>query len=61
MKYHYIEQSLIAPVHKVTVGLIGVGGTGSYVLSILARMNAGLVGIGHPGFHVTAYDGDNVS
>ena len=61
MKYHYIEQSLIAPVHKVTVGLIGVGGTGSYVLSILARMNAGLIGLGHPGFFVTSYDGDVVT
>ena len=61
MKYHFTEQSLIAPVHRISIGVIGVGGTGSSVLSILARMNAGLIGLGHPGFHVISYDSDNVS
>jgi len=61
MKYHYMEQSLIAPVHKVTIAVIGAGGTGSSVLAILGRMNAGLIGLGHPGFFVRCYDPDEVS
>ena len=61
MKYHYMEQTLIAPVHKVTIAVIGAGGTGSSVLAILGRMNAGLIGLGHPGFFVKCYDPDKVS
>jgi len=61
MKYHYIEQTLIAPVHKINIVVLGVGGTGSVVLSILARMNMGLMGLGHPGFFVTSFDNDIVT
>jgi PRTRC genetic system ThiF family protein len=61
MKYHQINNYLLDPPHKVTIALIGCGGTGSQVLSILARMNLSMIALGHPGFHVTAYDDDKVS
>lgn len=60
MTKHYIYDYLLNPTHRVTVSLIGCGGTGSQVLSALARMNEALLGLGHPGFHVTVYDADNV-
>jgi len=61
MKYHQINSYLLDPPHKVTVALIGCGGTGSQVLSILARMNLSMVALGYPGFHVVAYDDDKIS
>jgi len=61
MKYHYTEQYLLNPPHKVTVDLIGLGGTGSQVLSNLGRMNCALIALGHPGLHVRAWDDDKVS
>lgn len=44
-----------------TINVIGCGGTGSYVLSNLARINYTLKLLGRPGFHVTAIDNDVVS
>ncbi|RYZ48304.1 MAG: PRTRC system ThiF family protein [Sphingobacteriales bacterium] len=61
MKKHITYPYILNPPHLITVKLIGVGGTGSQVLSQLARMNVGLIGLGHPGIHVTAYDHDEVS
>ncbi|MDJ1470215.1 PRTRC system ThiF family protein [Xanthocytophaga flava] len=58
---HYIDNYLLNPTHKVSVTLIGVGGTGSQVLSGLARMHLAMVKLGHPGLHVIAYDADIVS
>ncbi|HEV8515411.1 MAG TPA: PRTRC system ThiF family protein, partial [Cyclobacteriaceae bacterium] len=52
---------ILNPVHPVTVTLIGTGGTGSHVLSSLARFNAALVALGHPGLMVTAFDNDIVT
>ncbi|KVC60529.1 dinucleotide-utilizing protein [Burkholderia ubonensis] len=46
---------------RVTVALIGCGGTGSQMLTGLARLNHALVELGHPGLHVTAFDADTVS
>lgn len=60
MKVHYAHSYLLNPVHKVTIDLVGCGGTGSQVLTNLARMNEALVGLGHPGLHVTAWDPDQV-
>ena len=42
MRIHYTEQYLLTPQHKVTVNLVGLGGTGSQVLTALARMNEAL-------------------
>lgn len=45
----------------VTVDLVGVGGTGSMLLTRLARLHVALTASGHPGLHVTAWDPDRVS
>ena len=57
---HYAPQYFIEPVHPITIAVIGVGGTGSLVVPRLARLDYVLKELGHPGFHVTAYDGDIV-
>ncbi len=61
MKKHITHPYLLNPTHLVTVAVIGVGGTGTQVLSCLARVNTGLQGLGHPGIHVIAYDDDMVT
>ncbi len=58
---HYTHPYLLNPVHKVTIDLVGMGGTGSQVLSGLARMNEALMKLGHPGIHVRAWDSDTVT
>lgn len=60
-KLHYIDNYLLNPQHKISVALIGVGGTGSQVLTSLGRMNYALQRLGHPGLYVTAYDADIVT
>jgi len=58
---HYTEGYLLNPTHQITVALIGAGGTGSQVLTCLARMNVTLQALGHPGLFVTLIDDDVVS
>lgn len=58
---HFTNKYLLNPQHKVTVNLVGIGGTGSQVLSSLARIHTGLIALGHPGIHVRAWDNDTVS
>ena len=41
-KIHYTDNYLLKPYHPVTVFIIGAGGTGSQVVTNLARMNAAL-------------------
>lgn len=43
------------------VALIGAGGSGSQMLTKLARLAHAMRALGHPGFTVTAYDPDTVS
>ena len=38
-KVHFMDNTLINPTNPITVNLIGAGGTGSQVLTALARMN----------------------
>jgi len=57
---HYTEQYFISPTHPITIALIGCGGTGSSVLTGLARLDAALIQLGHPGFFVRVYDPDVV-
>ena len=45
----------------VSIALIGVGGTGSLVLSGLVRLNHAIRQLGHPGIEVNVYDPDFVS
>ena len=58
---HHIDNYLINPQHPITVNLIGAGGTGSQVLTCLARLDTALIGLGHPGLFVTVYDPDIVT
>ena len=43
-RVHYTDNYLMSPQHPVTVNLIGAGGTGSQVLTCLARLDAALRG-----------------
>lgn len=52
---------ILNPTHELTVTIVGVGGTGSQVLNILARMHIALKALGHPGFMVYAYDADVIT
>jgi PRTRC genetic system ThiF family protein len=58
---HFTHPYILNPQHKITVNLIGMGGTGSQVLSSLARIHKGLEALGHTGIHVKVYDFDTVS
>lgn len=60
-RIHFTDKYLINPLHPVTISLIGVGGTGSQVLTHLARMNKALIALDHPGIHVKAFDNDIVT
>lgn len=60
-RVHYVDNYLLNPQHPVTVNLIGGGGTGSQVLTCLARLDVTLRALGHPGLFVTLYDPDTVS
>jgi PRTRC genetic system ThiF family protein len=60
MRAHFTDNYLLNPQHPVTVNLIGCGGTGSQVLTCLARIDTALRALEHPGLHVTAYDPDTV-
>jgi PRTRC genetic system ThiF family protein len=60
-KVHFTSSYLLDPPHQITVTIAGVGGTGSQVLTALARINEGLKAKGHPGLHVKVYDDDEVS
>lgn len=60
-KAHFIAPELLNPVNPIEVCLIGAGGTGSQVLTALARMNHSLNALGHAGFQVRLYDEDIVT
>ncbi|GAB3910574.1 PRTRC system ThiF family protein [Mucilaginibacter boryungensis] len=58
---HFTDNYLLHPYNPVTVNLIGAGGTGSQMLTALARMNHSLTALGHAGLQVTLYDDDKIS
>jgi PRTRC genetic system ThiF family protein len=58
---HYTANYLINPTNPITVNLIGAGGTGSRMLTELARMNHSLIALGHAGLHVNLFDDDVVT
>lgn len=60
-RVHYIHDYLLNPQHPVTINLIGIGGTGSQVLTCLARLDVTLRGLGHPGLSVTVFDPDIIT
>ncbi|WLE60265.1 PRTRC system ThiF family protein [Burkholderia plantarii] len=46
---------------RASVVVVGCGGTGSQMLSGLARLNYALIELGNPGLQVTAFDADTIS
>jgi len=58
---HIADNYLINPTNPVTVNLIGAGGTGSQMLTALAKMNYSLVTLGHAGLHVNLFDDDLIT
>lgn len=61
LKVHFTDNDLIDATNPVTINLIGAGGTGSQVLTALARMNHALIALGHTGIQVTLWDDDRAS
>lgn len=58
---HYTHNYLINPTNPVTVNLIGAGGTGSRMLTEIARMNHSLIALGHAGLQVNLFDDDVIT
>jgi len=58
---HFTDNYLLNPTNPVTVNLIGAGGTGSQVLTALARISHSLIALGHPGLYVRLFDDDVVT
>src|ERR1700759_800323 len=58
---HFTDSGLLNPTNPVTINLIGSGGTGSHLLTALARMNHALTALGHAGLHLQVFDDDKVS
>jgi len=60
LKVHFLAEELRQPTNPIKIHLIGAGGTGSFVLSGLARLNEALLAHDHPGFMVILWDDDKV-
>ena len=57
---HQAPDFLRNPNHNINICVIGAGGTGSLILSRLARLNYALKQSNRAGLNVTVYDGDTV-
>lgn len=55
---HHTHPALL---EHFSVALVGAGGNGSQMLTILARLHAAMTALGHPGFDVAVFDPDTVS
>ena len=60
-KIHFIDSELLNPTNPVSVNLIGAGGTGSQMLTALARMNHALTELHHVGLSVRLWDDDVIT
>ena len=60
-KVHFVDNSLIYPTNPITINLIGAGGTGSQMLTALARMNHALTELNHAGLSVRLWDDDVIT
>ena len=60
MNYHYLAQYIASTQHKVCIGLVGCGGTGTHVLTNLAAMNSAFIKLGRQPLHVFVFDPDIV-
>lgn len=61
IKVHFTDNDLLNPTNPVTVNLIGAGGTGSQMLTALARMSHALTELNHAGLSVRLWDDDIVT
>lgn len=61
LKAHFIAPELLNPTNPISVCLIGAGGTGSQVLTGLARISHSLQQLGHAGFQVSLWDDDVIT
>lgn len=59
-RVHLVHSYLLNPTNPIKVNLIGAGGTGSSMLTNLARINHSLIALGHCGLQVTVFDPDDV-
>lgn len=59
-KVHLLHPTLADETHVITVLLVGVGGTGTHMLTNLAMINHSLIAMGRAGLHVAAMDNDTV-
>ncbi len=60
-KVHFVDNYLLNPTNPISVNLIGAGGTGSQVLTALARMNHALTELNHAGLSVRLWDDDVIT
>lgn len=58
---HFTDNILLQPTNPIRINLIGAGGTGSQVLTALARMNHALNELNHAGFEVRLWDNDTIT
>lgn len=58
---HYTHSKIISGSHRVNITLVGVGGTGSHVLTGLGQIHHSLRALDHPGLFVTVFDDDIIS
>lgn len=59
-RIHIVESYLLSPTNPIRVNLIGAGGTGSQMLTALARINHALNALGHAGLAVRVFENDTV-
>ncbi|TYR38288.1 PRTRC system ThiF family protein [Sphingobacterium phlebotomi] len=60
-KVHFTDNYLLNPTNPITVNLIGAGGTGSKVLTVLLEINESLIALGHAGLSVRLWDDDIIT
>ena len=60
-KVHFVDNYLLNPTNPILVNLIGAGGTGSQVLTALARMSHALTELNHAGLSVRLWDDDVIT
>ena len=60
-KVHFVDNVLLNPTNPMSINLSGAGGTGSQVLTALARMNHALTELNHAGLSVRLWDDDVIT
>lgn len=61
VKVHIVPNYLLNPTNPISINVIGAGGTGSQVITALARMNQSLLALQHAGLFLRLFDSDIVS